>query len=100
MDTAKMRVVTIIATAELHERLERDIKAAGARGMTIAHVDGHGAHGAHRASFLDRGNVRIDIIADPKTAEKILDRVVSHYEGQEIVAYAHDVEAVPKGRFQ
>jgi nitrogen regulatory protein PII len=100
MDTAKMRVVTIIATAELLERLERDVRLVGARGMTIAHVDGHGAHGAHRASLLDRGNVRIESIVAPKVADKLLERVVTHYEGQEIVAFAYDVDAVPKGRFE
>jgi nitrogen regulatory protein PII len=100
MDTAKLRVVTIIATAELHERLERDILALGARGMTIGKVDGHGAHGSHRASFLDRGNVRIETLVDAAVATKIMERVVQNYAGQEIVAFAHDVEAVPKSHFE
>jgi nitrogen regulatory protein PII len=100
MDTAKMRVVTIIATAELSERLERDILQLGARGMTIARVDGHGAHGAHRASFLDRGNVRIETIVDHKVADRLLEHVVKHYDGLEIVAFAYDVQAVPKSRFE
>jgi nitrogen regulatory protein PII len=99
MDTAKIRVVTIVATAELQERLEKDLVALGARGLTIGKVDGRGSHGIRRAGILDRANVRIETLVTGAVAEKILECVVKGYDGQEIVAYAHDVEAVPKKRF-
>jgi hypothetical protein len=100
METAKLRLVTIVATAELQERLEKDLLAMGARGLTIGKVDGVGAHGRRRASFLDSGNVRIETLVSAATGAKILERVVKNYDGQEIIAYAHDIEAVPKAQFE
>jgi nitrogen regulatory protein PII len=99
MDTAKIRVVTIVATAELQERLEKDLWALGARGLTVGKVDGRGSHGVRRAGFLDRANVRLETLVTAPIADKILDCIVKQYAGQEIVAYAHDVEAVPAGHF-
>ena len=63
-------------------------------------VHGGGAPGAHRASFLDRGNVRFDTLVTAALAQKILELVVTQFAEQEIVAYAHDVEAVPADHFK
>jgi|SRR5580704_11121427 nitrogen regulatory protein PII len=100
MDTAKVRVVTIVATAELQERLQKDLWSLGARGLTVGKVSGWGAHGHRRDSFLDSGNVRIETLVEATIATKILERVVKNYDGQEIIAYVHDVEAVPKAHFE
>ena len=67
--------------------------------MAIGKVDEIGGHGHRRPSFLDSGNIRIETLVDSAVAAKILERVVHDYEGQDIVAYTSDVEAVPKGRF-
>src|SRR5258708_1922608 len=99
METFKVKVVTIVATAELRERVEKDLWSLGVRDMAIGKVDGVSAHGHRRPSFLDSGNVRIETLVDGAVAAKILERVVQDYEGQEIVAYAGDVEAVPRSRF-
>jgi nitrogen regulatory protein PII len=99
METAKIRVVTIVATAELQERLERDLLALGVSGLTIGKVDGRGSHGVRRAGLFDRANVRIETLVSRPIADKILQLVVTHYAGQECLAYVHDVEAVPKEHF-
>ncbi len=99
METAKIRVVTIVATAELQERLESDLLAIGVSGMSIGKVDGRGSHGVRRAGLFDRANVRVETLVSAAVADKILKLVVTHYAGLEILAYVHDVEAVPKERF-
>lgn len=99
METAKIRVVTIVATAELQERLENDLLALGVSGLTIGKADGRGSHGVRRAGLFDRANVRIETLVSAPLADKIMQLVVKHYAGQECLAYVHDVEAVPKEHF-
>ena len=99
METAKIRVVTIVATAELQERLEGDLMAMGGTGLTVGRVDGRGSHGVRRAGLFDRANVRIETLVSTELATRVLERIMTHYKGQEILAYAHDVEAVPKEHF-
>lgn len=100
METAHLKLVIIVATAELQERLEKDLWSLGARGLTVHKVDGWGAHGRRRANFLDSGNVRIETLVQAPVAAKIFERVIKNYDGQEIISYAHDVDAVPKVHFE
>jgi nitrogen regulatory protein PII len=99
VETAKVRLVTIIAGAELEDRLSQDLRQAGAPGQTLSRVEGRGHHGPRTVSFLDRGNVRIETLVAPTVAEKILERIVGQYAGLEIVAFVQDVEAIPRESF-
>jgi hypothetical protein len=99
METARLKVVTITAAAELQERVEKDLWGLGVREMSVGKVDAIAGHGHRRASFLDSGNLRIEMLVDATIASKILERIVKSYDGQDITAYAADVEAVPKAHF-
>ena len=98
METAKVKLVTIIATSELSGRLESDLLELGAGGYTIARVNGRGEHGPRIRGVFDVGNIQIEALVVPHVARKILERVAG-YEELRVVAFAYDVEAVPRSRF-
>jgi hypothetical protein len=100
VETAKIKLVTVIATAELEERLMKDLRKAGASGYTISHVSaGGGSHGPRHRGVFDTGNVRIEMLVSAEIAAKLLEVVVSHYADLSLVAFAQDVEAVPRKNF-
>jgi len=100
VDVAKVKLVTIVASSELVERLTAALKALGASGYTSMIVSGRGLHGPRSPSAFDSGNVRLETAVSPAVAGKILEHVTAHYAGFAIVAFAHDVEAVPQSHFE
>jgi nitrogen regulatory protein P-II 2 len=99
VDIAKAKIVTIVATSELVDRLTAALKELGAAGYTSVLVNGHGLHGKRTRGAFDAGNIRLETIVSPAVAEKILSHIATAYEGFEIVAFAHEVDAVPRSRF-
>jgi hypothetical protein len=97
-ETARVTLVTIIAGFALQDRLLADLKAL-VTGYTFASVDGRGLHGRRMRSIADAGNVRIETLVTPVLARTILEHVVREFSTSSLVAYAHDVEAVPRARF-
>jgi hypothetical protein len=99
LQTAKVKLVTIIASSELQERLVDDLRTLGARGYTISTASGGGLHGPRKRGMWDTGNVRIETLVTDDVAGRILSRVTSAYKGLSLVAFMHDVEAVPDDHF-
>lgn len=100
LETAKIKLVTVIATAELEERLMKDLRKAGASGYTISHVSaGGGSHGPRHRGVFDTGNVRIEMLVSAEVATRLLEVVVSNYADLSLIAFAQDVEAVPRKNF-
>jgi hypothetical protein len=100
LETAKIKLVTVIATSELEDRLMEDLRKAGATGYTISSVSsGGGSHGPRHRGMFDTGNLRIEMLVTPDVATKLLEVVVAHYKGMSLIAFAQDVEAVPRKNF-
>jgi hypothetical protein len=99
LETAKVRLVTIIAGEELLDGLERQLKAMGVPGYTVGRADGRGMHGPRRSSFVALANVRIEVLLPPAEALRLLERIAQEYAGRQVIAFAHDVEAIPKEHF-
>jgi hypothetical protein len=97
--TAKLKLVTLIATSELEDRIVADLRLLGATGYTSSTAGGGGAHGPRRRGFLEMGNVRIETLVSAEVGQRILEHVVHVYEGLEVVAFSHEVEAVPPEHF-
>jgi hypothetical protein len=72
------KLLTVVCEAALEPRLIRDCVALGAKGYTI--TDAHGAGPRNqRNGDLEGGNIRIEIIADELTVQKIVEKLdVSH----------------------
>lgn len=99
METAKVRLVTVVAAFELEERLVKDLTGLRVPGYTMGRVDGRGLHGPRMAGLVDAPNMRIEMLVSPGLAARIIERITQKYADQAIIAYVHDVEAVPHDQF-
>ncbi len=99
VETARVSLVTVIAVFELEERLVKDLKALGVKGYTSGHVNGRGLHGHRMAGLVDAPNLHLEMLVAPTLARRILERIVAKYDGQPIMAYVREVEAIPKEHF-
>jgi hypothetical protein len=98
-ETAKVRLVTIIAASELLSGIEAQLNQAGASGYTVMRADGRGQHGVVTAGFLGLGNVRVETLMGAADARKLMESLARDYAGRELMAFAHDVEAIPPDHF-
>jgi len=69
--TFPRKLVVIITEAAIEQMLARDVLALGAHGYTISDVRGSGSHGAREASWEADRNIRVEVICDEATADKI-----------------------------
>ncbi|WP_027882587.1 P-II family nitrogen regulator [Meiothermus rufus] len=94
MALVSLKLVTIIAEAYLEERLVREIKQLGAKGYTITSARGEGSRGV-RASEWEGNNIRLETIASPAVAEKILQRLAEiYFANYAVIAYVENVEVM------
>jgi nitrogen regulatory protein PII len=99
VDIARAKLVTIIASAELQDRLEHDLRSLGAGGYSVTRVDGRGRQGPRIRGLFEIGNVRIETIVAPAAAEGILTHLARQAETKDIVAFSQDVDAIPRRHF-
>jgi nitrogen regulatory protein P-II 2 len=92
--TQSMKRISIVAEAIIAERLIEDILRLGASGYTQTAAEGRGSRGV-RASEWEGRNAKIETIVRPDVADKILERLTSHYlKNFAVIAYTHDVEVI------
>jgi hypothetical protein len=75
------------------------LSALGVRACTILQAEGHGLHGARKIGFLDNANLQIEMLVAPELGAKVLELIETSYAGEAVIAYAHEVQAVPLARF-
>jgi len=97
--TAKVKLVTIIASSELQDRIIEDLREAGAGGYTITRASGGGLHGPRVRGIWDTGNVRIESLVSTDVAERVFEHITQAYADLPFTAFAVDVEAVPPEHF-
>ena len=99
-ETAKVTLVTIIAPITLSDGLLNDLRDIGVTGYTTSKVDGFGKHGTREFGLNDEPNVRIDTLVSAEIARTILGRMNARSAVDGLVAFAWEVEAVPRRHFQ
>ena len=97
--TLKMSLVTVIASSELQDRLVEDLRTAGAKGYTVSQAGGGGLHGSRKRSVWDTGNVRIETLLSADASTRLLATLERDYEGQSLIAFVHEVMAMPREHF-
>jgi nitrogen regulatory protein PII len=98
-ETAKVRLLTIIAGEELVDGILENLRTIGVTGFTVARVEGRGHHGLRHRNFFALANVRVEVLLGVEHAERLLERLSHAYEGRQVVAFFQDVEAWPKAHF-
>ena len=94
-----LRKVTIIAERVLRDDLIALIKKRGAKGWSLAMVEGEGSRGI-RASEWEGRNVQIDTLVSPEVADIIMDEIGARYfKDWSVIVYAADVEVLRKDKY-
>lgn len=94
MRTVPMRLVTIVAEPVLEPQLTQALRALGATGFTATDSRGEGSRGM-RASDIPGAGVRIEVVADPPLADRIVEHVATTYfERYAVIAWMTDVGVV------
>jgi len=102
VDTAHVKLVTIIASSHLRDSLELELQRLGVTGYTVSAVEGRGKHGNHRHGVFQVANLRIESIVSSQVAEAILAyiaRQAASHDWFEAIGFSQDIEAVPSGHF-
>ena len=99
VETAKVKLVTIVAGAELLDGLIERLNALRTSGYTVTRADGDGVHGPRTRGFLGIGNVRIETLLRIDEAQQLLERLERDYEGRALIAFSQAVEAIPRVHF-
>ena len=97
--TARVVLVTVIAAFELEDRLVEDLRRLGVKGYTVGSVEERGVHGAAMAGLVDAPNLRIEMLVPHAVAARVLERIAARYVEQPIMAYTHEVDAMPAEHF-
>ena len=99
MHLTEMRLVTVIASEDLETRLVRELKELGATGYTALPARGAGSHGV-RTSDLEGGNIRLEAIVDPATADRIVERLLERFQPRHaLVVYVTTIQVVRGEKF-
>ncbi|WP_404382963.1 P-II family nitrogen regulator [Caenispirillum salinarum] len=96
----KRKRVTIITEAAIEGRLLDDVEKLGAHGYTISEARGKGGRGVRSGSWGPSANIRVEIICDDATADKIMRHLWDHYYNDyAMILFAHDVEVLRPEKF-
>jgi hypothetical protein len=93
------KLLTVVCEAALEARLIRDAMSLGAKGYTI--TDAHGAGPRNqRNGDLEGGNIRIEVIADEPTVQKIVEKLEAEYFPHYAVScWVSDVQILREDRY-
>lgn len=99
MKTVPMKRVTIVVDNSVERQFVKEIHDLGATGYTYTVVHGQGAKGT-RPSHWEGPNAKIEVIATPDVADRILEHVATNYFKQyATIAYLDDVEVIRGEKF-
>ena len=100
MLTTPTKLVTIIGEAVLEDRLVRLVLKEGASGYTLTTCSGQGSRGLRSTTPIGAQNVRIEVVAGPDVADRILRRLEAeffpHYA---VVAWLTDAAVIRGAKF-
>jgi len=66
----EIELITIVTESVVQSRLIEDLERVGAKGWTLTAAQGAGPRN-RRVSEVEGGNIRIEILADPATVDRI-----------------------------
>ncbi|NBV42162.1 transcriptional regulator [bacterium] len=93
-------LLTIITEASLESKLVQEIESLGAKGHTITDARGKGHRGIRNSDWAAENNIKIEIICNELTAEKIARHVQEkYYEHYAMVLFQHPVSVIRPDKF-
>ena len=100
MHTEKRSLLTIVTEAALENDLTDAIRKLGATGYTITDARGRGSRGVRDAGWGASSNIRIEVICEESTGERIAEYLREHYyRDYAMVLYLSDVSVLRAEKF-
>lgn len=100
MHQHQRRLLTIVTESAIESHLLRDIQRWGAHGYTITEARGKGARGVREGNWEGNRNIRIEVVCDDSTAERIAAGLREHYyDNYAMILYLSDVEVLRPEKF-
>ena len=100
MTSETRKLLTIVTEAVLESDLAELLPKLGATGYTIVNARGRGSRGAREAGWSTNSNIRIEVICEPATADRIAEHLREHYyRNYAMVLYLSDVEVLRPEKF-
>ncbi len=65
----------------------------------MTRADGEGGHRPRKRGFLGIGNVRIETLLRIEEAQQLFAQLARDYEGRALMAFSHEVDAIPRAHF-
>lgn len=100
MDAHPRKLLTIITEAALESLLTKELVGLGAHGYTITDARGKGDRGIRNAGWEASSNIRIEVVCDAATAERIAGHLrEQYYVNYAMILYLTDVEVLRPQKF-
>lgn len=100
MPNESRTLLTIVTESVLETPLCNDLKTLGATGYTITDARGRGSRGRRDAGWSTNSNIRLEVICDKQTGDKIIERVRErYYDDYAMVLYISDVRVLRPEKF-
>jgi hypothetical protein len=100
MHAEARKLVTIVTEAALERRLVDDLKRLGAHGYTISEARGEGSRGIRSAGWDASSNIRVEVVCDAATAERVARHLQAHYyDHYAMILYLSDVGVLRPDKF-
>jgi len=97
----RRKLLTVITEAALETHLTRDLDKLGAPGYTITNARGRGQRGVRQASWETDSNIRVEVICDDETADRIARHLRErYYENYAMILTLSDVEVLRPEKFK
>lgn len=100
MDRIGRKLLTIVTEAALEASLGEELRTLGATGYTIVNARGRGSRGVRDAGWSSSGNIRVEVVCDDDTAERIATYLrENYYRDFAMIVYLSDVEVLRPDKF-
>jgi nitrogen regulatory protein PII len=96
---SQRKLLTVVCEAALESRLIKDLMGLGAKGYTVTDAHGTGPRN-QRNGDLEGGNIRIEVVTDEVTIEKIIERLQADYfPNYAVSVWVADVDVLRQERY-
>lgn len=95
-----VKLLTIVTEAALEGTLIRDLERLGAQGYTITDARGKGSRGVRDAGWEASSNIRVEVVCDPQTAERVAAHLQErYYDDYAMILFLGDVTVLRPEKF-
>ena len=94
------KLLTIVTESALEGVLLQRLERLGAQGYTVTEARGKGRRGVRKARWDQSSNIRVEVVCDTTTAERIVAYLQeNYYDDYAMVLFLTDVEVLRSEKF-